>query len=32
MINGHGGNIATTKAAFAQAYGTAVSRGLPHAT
>ncbi len=31
VINGHGGNIATTKAAFAQAYGTAVSRGLPHA-
>jgi creatinine amidohydrolase len=31
VINGHGGNIATTKAAFAQAYGTAVSRGLPKA-
>jgi creatinine amidohydrolase len=31
VINGHGGNIATTKAAFAQAYGTAVSRGLPNA-
>ena len=31
VINGHGGNIATTKAAFAQAYGTALSRGLPHA-
>jgi creatinine amidohydrolase len=31
VINGHGGNIATTKAAFAQAYGTAISRGLPHA-
>ena len=31
VINGHGGNIATTKAAFAQAYGTAASRGLPHA-
>ena len=33
VINGHGGNIATTKAAFAQAYGTAASRGLsvaPH--
>jgi creatinine amidohydrolase len=31
VINGHGGNIATTKAAFAQAYGTAASRGLPNA-
>ena len=33
VINGHGGNIATTKAAFAQAHGTAASRGLavaPH--
>ena len=29
VINGHGGNIATTKAAFAQAHGTAASRGLP---
>jgi len=29
VVNGHGGNIATTKAAFAQAYGTAASRGLP---
>jgi len=28
VINGHGGNIATTKAAFAQAYGTAADRGL----
>ncbi|MGC6482497.1 MAG: creatininase family protein [Synechococcus sp.] len=28
VVNGHGGNIATTKAAFAQAYGTAASRGL----
>ena len=28
VINGHGGNIATAKAAFAQAYGTAVDRGL----
>ena len=28
VINGHGGNIATAKAAFAQAYGTAASRGL----
>ena len=31
VINGHGGNIATTRAAFAQAYGTAASRGLPGA-
>ncbi len=31
VINGHGGNIATTRAAFAQAYGTAAARGLPHA-
>jgi len=31
FINGHGGNIATTKAAFAQAYGTAASRGLTSA-
>ena len=33
VVNGHGGNIATAKAAFAQAYGTAASRGLavaPH--
>ena len=29
VVNGHGGNIATAKAAFAQAYGTAASRGLP---
>ena len=29
VINGHGGNIATTRAAFAQAYGTAASRDLP---
>ena len=28
VVTGHGGNIATTKAAFAQAYGTASSRGL----
>lgn len=28
VINGHGGNIATAKAAFAQAYGTAAARGL----
>ncbi len=28
MINGHGGNIATAKAAFAQAYSTASLRGL----
>ena len=32
VINGHGGNIATTRAAFAQAYGTAAARGLPNAT
>ena len=31
VINGHGGNIATCKAAFAQAYGTAAARGLPNA-
>jgi creatinine amidohydrolase len=31
VINGHGGNIATTRAAFAQAYGTAAARGLPGA-
>ena len=31
VINGHGGNMATTKAAFAQAYGTAASRGLANA-
>jgi creatinine amidohydrolase len=29
VINGHGGNIATARAAFAQAYSTASSRGLP---
>ena len=29
VINGHGGNIATAKAAFAQAYATAATRGLP---
>ena len=29
VVNGHGGNIATAKAAFAQAYGTATSRDLP---
>ena len=28
VINGHGGNIATTKAAFAQAYGTAAPTSL----
>jgi creatinine amidohydrolase len=28
VINGHGGNIATTRAAFAQAHSTAASRGL----
>ncbi|MFM8525467.1 MAG: creatininase family protein [Cyanobacteriota bacterium] len=31
VINGHGGNIATARAAFAQAYGTAAARGLPQA-
>ena len=31
VINGHGGNIATARAAFAQAYGTAATRGLPNA-
>ncbi len=31
VINGHGGNIATTRAAFAQAYSTAAARGLPGA-
>ncbi len=31
VVNGHGGNIATGKAAFAQAYATAASRGLPGA-
>ena len=29
VVNGHGGNIATAKAAFAQASGTAASRDLP---
>ena len=29
VVNGHGGNIATSRAAFAQAYGTAATRGLP---
>jgi creatinine amidohydrolase len=28
VINGHGGNIATTRAAFAEAYASAASRGL----
>ena len=28
VVNGHGGNIATVKAAFAQAYSTACTRGL----
>ena len=31
VINGHGGNIATCKAAFAQAHGSAASRGLANA-
>jgi creatinine amidohydrolase len=29
VINGHGGNIATTRAAFAQAHASAAARGLP---
>ncbi len=29
VINGHGGNIASTKAAFAQAYSSAAQRGMP---
>ena len=29
VINGHGGNIATARSAFAQAYGTAAAQGLP---
>ncbi|MCP9888617.1 creatininase family protein [Cyanobium sp. ATX 6A2] len=32
VINGHGGNIATAKAAFAQAYATATARSLPVAS
>ena len=32
VINGHGGNIATVKAAFMEAYSTAASRGLPVAS
>jgi len=31
VINGHGGNIATTRAAFAQAHASATSRGLTNA-
>ena len=31
VINGHGGNIATTKAAFAQAHASATARGLSNA-
>ena len=31
VINGHGGNIATSRAAFAQAYATASGRGLANA-
>lgn len=31
VINGHGGNIATCRAAFSQAYATAASRQLPGA-
>jgi creatinine amidohydrolase len=29
VINGHGGNIATARSAFAQAHGTAQAQGLP---
>ncbi len=29
VVNGHGGNIATSRAAFSQAYATAAVRGLP---
>lgn len=29
VVNGHGGNIATCRAAFSQAYATAAARGLP---
>jgi creatinine amidohydrolase len=29
VINGHGGNIATTRAAFAQAHASVAARGLP---
>ncbi|MEB3317671.1 MAG: creatininase family protein [Cyanobacteriota bacterium] len=29
VINGHGGNIATARGAFAQAYSSAAARGLP---
>ncbi|MEB3242075.1 MAG: creatininase family protein [Cyanobacteriota bacterium] len=29
VINGHGGNIATARGAFAQAYGSAAAQGLP---
>ena len=32
VVNGHGGNIATSRAAFTQAYGTAAARGLPVAS
>ncbi len=32
IINGHGGNIATVKAAFAKAYGSANNRGLSTAS
>jgi creatinine amidohydrolase len=32
VINGHGGNIATARAAFAEAYGSAAARGLPGAS
>ncbi len=32
VVNGHGGNIASAKAAFAQAYGSAAQRNLPNAS
>ncbi len=32
VLNGHGGNIATAKAAFAEVYGTAVNLGIPVAS
>jgi creatinine amidohydrolase len=32
VINGHGGNIATTRGAFAQAYASAAAQGLPVAS
>ena len=32
VINGHGGNIASTKAAFSQAYSSSATRGMPVAS